>query len=174
MKLIIGLGNPGREYEFTRHNLGFMLIEALYEENFSAWREERGALVSRGALNGVSVILAKPQTFMNLSGQAVGALLSFYKISPSECLVAHDELDLPLGATRAKLGGSSAGHRGVQSIIDALGTAEFYRLRLGMRTARTEVVPAEDYVLEKFSADEMILVEKMILDAKEQIVSELN
>lgn len=139
--LIVGLGNPGREYEATRHNMGFMLADALLAEaqknNLQA--ERLGGDKFRCELWKIALpkspklwLLAKPQTFMNESGRSVQPLAAWHKISPSQILVAHDELDLPFGRMRCKTGGGNAGHNGLASITEQLGTADFHRLRLGI------------------------------------------
>jgi PTH1 family peptidyl-tRNA hydrolase len=131
--LLVGLGNPGREYRGTRHNIGFMLVDRLAARlGVSFTRLESRALVTKGEYQGRRLILAKPQTYMNLSGQAVGSLLRFYQVPLARLLVAYDEVDLPLGTLRLRPSGSSAGHKGIQSIIDRLGSRDFPRLRLGV------------------------------------------
>ncbi|ADL54523.1 aminoacyl-tRNA hydrolase [Gallionella capsiferriformans] len=134
IRLIVGLGNPGREYEATRHNVGFWWVDELAEEaelNFKSEAKFHG-LSARGLVLGRELILLKPQTFMNLSGRSVGALAQFYKIAPAQILVVHDELDLQPGIARLKLGGSHGGHNGLKDIIAQLGGREFWRLRLGI------------------------------------------
>ncbi|HEX9019010.1 MAG TPA: aminoacyl-tRNA hydrolase, partial [Anaerolineaceae bacterium] len=124
--LVIGLGNPGREYRETRHNIGFMVIDKLCAElGVSLGRVQSKALVGIGKMEGQKIILAKPQTFMNLSGQAVGGLMRFYKVPISQLIIAHDDLDLPLGSIRLRPGGGSAGQKGMGSIIQQLGTQDF-------------------------------------------------
>jgi PTH1 family peptidyl-tRNA hydrolase len=134
IRLIVGLGNPGREYETTRHNAGYWWVDELARLQNLSFRNEAKfhGLTARGQLHGHEVFLLKPQTFMNLSGRAVGALAQFYKITPAEILVVHDELDLPPGAARLKLGGGHGGHNGLKDIIAHLGTRDFWRLRLGI------------------------------------------
>ena len=134
IRLIVGLGNPGREYEATRHNAGFWLVERLAAERHGAFRAEAKfhGLVAKVAVDGREVWLLKPQTYMNASGRAVSALAGFYKIEPAEILVVHDELDLPPGAAKLKKGGGHAGHNGLRDITAALGTPDFWRLRLGI------------------------------------------
>lgn len=134
IRLIVGLGNPGREYEATRHNVGFWWVDELADGaglNFKAEAKFHG-LSARGLVQGRELILLKPQTFMNLSGRSVGALAQFYKIAPAQILVVHDELDLQPGIARLKLGGSHGGHNGLKDIIAQLGSREFWRLRLGI------------------------------------------
>ena len=135
IKLLVGLGNPGAQYADTRHNAGFWLIERYAETRRVALRSERGfhGLVGRDATRW----LLMPETFMNRSGLAVGALARFYKILPDEILVAHDELDLPPGAVKLKLGGGTAGHNGLRDIAAVLGTPGFWRMRIGIGHPRT-------------------------------------
>ena len=131
IRLIVGLGNPGAEYELTRHNAGFWLVDQLAHGELK--RETRfAALAAKIRISGSEVWLLEPQTFMNRSGQSVGALARFYKINPDEILVAHDELDLPPGVAKLKKGGSSGGHNGLKDISAALGTQDYWRLRIGI------------------------------------------
>jgi PTH1 family peptidyl-tRNA hydrolase len=161
IRLIVGLGNPGREYETTRHNVGFWWVDELAgRENFNFRTEAKfHGLAARGQLHGHEVALLKPQTFMNLSGRAVGALAQFYKILPSEILVVHDELDLQPGIARLKMGGGHGGHNGLKDIIAQLGTKDFWRLRLGIGHPgdRAEVV---NYVLNDPRREERELIEE--------------
>ena len=134
IRLIVGLGNPGREYETTRHNAGFWWVDELVRLQKLSFKSEAKfhGLTARGQLHGHEVLLLKPQTFMNVSGRAVGALAQFYKIEPAEILVVHDELDLPPGVARLKIGGGHGGHNGLKDIIAHLGTRDFWRLRFGI------------------------------------------
>lgn len=161
IRLIVGLGNPGREYESTRHNVGFWWVDELANASHLNFRNEVKfhGLAARGQLHGCEVTLLKPQTFMNLSGRAVGAIAQFYKIDPSEVLVVHDELDLPPGVARLKKGGGHGGHNGLKDIIAHLGTKDFWRLRLGVGHPgdRAEVV---NYVLNDPRREERELIEE--------------
>ncbi len=153
--LIVGLGNPGEEYAAHRHNVGFRVVEALARAHglhFLRHKVARARL-ARGQIGGRAVILAKPQTFMNLSGQAVGRLSRAYDLSPERILVVYDDLDLPLGRLRLRPAGSSGGHKGVQSVIEALGTQAFPRLRVGIGRPPTGVDPVE-YVLQPFGREQ--------------------
>ena len=134
IRLIVGLGNPGREYETTRHNAGYWWVDELARLQNLGFKSEAKfhGLMARGQLHGHEILLLKPQTFMNASGRSVGALVQFYKIEPAEILVVHDELDLPPGVARLKLGGGHGGHNGLKDIIAHLGTRDFWRLRLGI------------------------------------------
>lgn len=167
--LIIGLGNPGREYRNTRHNAGFMVIEALCEAfNIRLARLQSKALVGTGLWEGKKIILAKPQTFMNLSGQAVSGLIRFYKIPVEQMLVIHDDLDLPVGTLRMRPGGSSPGQKGITSIIEKLGTQEFPRMRIGIGRPPGQMDPA-DYVLEDFWGSEKELLPHLLSRAVEAV-----
>lgn len=134
IKLFVGLGNPGPEYEATRHNVGFWWVDALARELKLTLGAQKGfhGLVARTALHGQTVWLLEPQTFMNLSGRSVAALSRFYKIAPQEILVVHDELDIVPGQAKLKFGGSHAGHNGLRDIHAQLGTDDYWRLRLGI------------------------------------------
>lgn len=156
--LLVGLGNPGREYRSTRHNVGFMVVDALAEKlNVRMTRVQSQAIIGQGTHAGSRVILAKPQTYMNLSGRSIGALVRFYKVPLENILVAHDDLDLPVGALRLRPGGGSAGQRGVASTIDHLGTQEFARMRIGIGRPPGQMDP-KDYVLEGFlGADQDVM-----------------
>ena len=134
IRLIVGLGNPGREYETTRHNAGYWWVDELARLQNLGFKSEAKyhGLTARGQLHGHEMLLLKPQTFMNVSGRAVGALAQFYKIAPAEMLVVHDELDLPPGVARLKMGGGHGGHNGLKDIIAHLGSKDFWRLRLGI------------------------------------------
>lgn len=161
--LIVGLGNPGRDYRNTRHNIGFMAVDALAEAfSCRGLRVQFKAITSSAHFDGAKVILVKPQTYMNLSGQAVSALMRFYKIPVENLIVIHDDLDLPLGTIRIRPGGGSAGQKGVGSIIEKLGTQDFPRLRLGIGRPPGQM-ESSDYVLQPFSAAENDLL-KMVLE----------
>lgn len=154
MKAVVGLGNPGPKYERTRHNAGFWIVDALGEKlGASPRRSEAEALVGIGVWRGEEVLLAKPQTFMNRSGRAVRALADRYGLAPEEILVVYDDLDLEPGVLRMRAKGSAAGHNGVRSVIDYLGTQEFPRLRVGIGAVPAGVAGA-DYVLREPSDGE--------------------
>ena len=160
--LIIGLGNPGREYRETRHNVGFMLLDRLTVKlNAHFTRLQSRALVASAIYQERKIILAKPQTFMNLSGQSVQGLIHFYKLPLENLLIAHDDLDLPVGTIRIRPDGGSAGQKGMSSTIERLGTDEFPRLRLGIGRPPGQML-APDYVLQDFShADQTIISETL-------------
>ena len=134
IKLIVGLGNPGRQYEKTRHNAGFLFLDALAQELGCTWLNESRfqALFAEGSVANGKVMLLKPDTFMNRSGQSVGKIARYYKLVPEEILVVHDELDFNPGVVKLKKGGGHAGHNGLRDIIAHLGSNEFYRLRIGI------------------------------------------
>jgi peptidyl-tRNA hydrolase, PTH1 family len=160
--LIVGLGNPGREHKENRHNIGFMLIDSLAKAfNTRTSKVQTKSLIAVVNHTGQRLILAKPQTFMNLSGQAVSSLLRFYKVPIGNLLVAHDDLDLPLGTLRLRPGGGSAGQKRMGSIIERLGTQDFARLRLGIGRPPGRMEPA-DYVLQDFSSSEKELLSQVL------------
>jgi PTH1 family peptidyl-tRNA hydrolase len=169
MKLIVGLGNPGYEYHRTPHNLGFMAIDRLADTcGVELARREAQALTVSTELAGVRVVLAKPQTYMNLSGLAVERLLRNYELAPRELLVLVDEIELPLGMLRVRPRGSAGGHNGLKSIIGALEADDFTRLRMGVRPDR----PMEDYVsylLGPFRPADLDLVAEMLDQASEAV-----
>jgi PTH1 family peptidyl-tRNA hydrolase len=167
MPLIVGLGNPGPRYEYTRHNAGFLAAGRLADKaGFAPPTRFRESLITRGVSAGVRLVLAWPQTFMNLSGQAVMELADFYKIQGGDILVIHDEMDLPPGRLKLSLGGGSAGHRGLNSIMHFLQT-DFCRLKIGIgRPPQAGGDPA-DYVLERFSSQEWPLMEAALDQAAE-------
>ena len=154
MKLIVGLGNPGARYAGTRHNMGFLVVDALAQRaGVEINRERFEALLGRGEISDVPVILAKPLTFMNLSGRAVAQIVRYFGIGAADILIVHDDMDFPVGDVRIKAGGGAGGHKGLLSIIDQLGEADFARVRVGIgRPPARET--AERYVLERFSAEE--------------------
>lgn len=160
MKLVIGLGNPGTEYERTRHNVGFRVVDKLAAQQGWKWNERRNhAILASGNLGLEKVVLAKPITFMNLSGEAVGELLRWYKLHPEDILVVYDELDLPLGKVRLRSSGSAAGHNGLENIIRHLHTNVFPRLRVGIGRPTNTHMQGKDYVLGIPTADESIQLE---------------
>jgi PTH1 family peptidyl-tRNA hydrolase len=168
IKLIVGLGNPGREYEATRHNAGFWWVDELARKHNVNFKNESKfhGLVARATLHGHEVHLLKPQTFMNVSGRAVVALALFYKILPDQILVVHDELDLPPGSAKLKMGGGHGGHNGLKDIIAQLGTKDFWRMRIGIGHPgdRAEVV---NYVLNAPRKEEQGLIEDAMQHAQD-------
>lgn len=168
IRLIVGLGNPGSEYEQTRHNAGFWLVDQLAGNKLV--RESRyNALAAKTLIAGQEVWLLEPQTYMNRSGQSVGALARFFKIPPEDVLVVHDELDLPPGAAKLKKGGSSGGHNGLKDITAALGTQEYWRLRIGIGHPRLSGLQQSvvDYVLHRPRKEEQAPIEDAIAKSLE-------
>lgn len=168
--LIVGLGNPGREYRGNRHNIGFMLLDHLAERlGVTFTRLESQALIAKTEHAGKRIVLAKPQAYMNLSGQSVSSLLRYYKIPNSQLLVAYDDVDLPLGSLRLRPGGGSAGQKGMASIIERLGTQEFPRLRLGIDRPPGKM-PAAAYVLQDFSSIQQPVVSAALERAADAVL----
>lgn len=163
IKLFVGLGNPGPEYQSTRHNAGFWWLDALAQKLKTKLVMDKAyhGLVAKTSANGQTLWLLKPQTFMNLSGKSVAALARFFKIEPQEILVAHDELDIAPGEARLKLGGSHAGHNGLRDVHAQLGSANYWRLRLGVGHpgSKAEVI---DWVLNNPSLDDRIAIDQGI------------
>jgi len=171
LRLVVGLGNPGADYARTRHNAGFMVVQELAARASGSWNFEKkfDARVAKAERAGTKLLLAEPQTFMNASGEAVGALVNFYQVPTTGLLVVVDDADLPFGEIRMRPKGSSGGHHGLESIEKHLGTREFGRLKVGIgRTAdgRRQIT---SYVLGKFSAAEAKLLEKVIKRAADQV-----
>lgn len=169
--LLVGLGNPGREYKDNRHNFGFMLIDRLCVRLSARGMRLQSKAIVITHLHGVKkLILAKPQTYMNLSGGSVQGLLRFYKLPLDHLLVAHDDLDLPFGAIRLRPGGGPGGQKGVASIIQQLGTQDFSRLRLGIDRPPGRMEPA-DYVLQDFPASQLIALSEILDRAADAVLS---
>ena len=169
--LIVGLGNPGREYRETRHNVGFMLLDRLTVKlNARFTRLQSKALVASANYQERKIILAKPQTFMNLSGQSVQGVMHFYKLPLENLLIAHDDLDLPVGTIRIRPDGRSAGQKGMTSTIERLGTDEFPRLRLGIGRPPGQM-QAPDYVLQNFSDADMKVITDTLNQAVEAVLT---
>jgi PTH1 family peptidyl-tRNA hydrolase len=160
--LIAGLGNPGRDYRENRHNIGFMLIDRLSQVlSIPVGKVQSKALTGSGKFAGHRVILAKPQTYMNLSGQSISSLARFYKIPTSQILVAHDDIDLTLGTLRLRPGGGSGGQKGIASTIEQMGTSEFARMRIGIDRPPGQM-DAAAYVLQNFNPKEREFVDAML------------
>ncbi|MCL6639006.1 MAG: aminoacyl-tRNA hydrolase [Firmicutes bacterium] len=155
MKLIVGLGNPGQEYEKTRHNAGFMVIDRIAADlGIAVDKKLFRALVGQGHAGTEKIVLAKPQTYMNLSGEAAGALMRWFKLSPGDLMVIYDDLDLPPGKVRIRAGGGSGGHKGMQSIIENLATGEFPRFRIGIGRPAEPFMETAAYVLGRVAPEE--------------------
>lgn len=167
---MVGLGNPGRKYTRTRHNLGFMIIDRVAADNrIAVKRKLCDALVGDWSIGGEEVLLVKPQTYMNRSGESVKCLMREFRAPAEDLVVVYDELDLPFGRIRIRSRGSSAGHRGVVSIIDSLGGAPFYRVRVGIGRP-SERSDATDFVLEPFATEEFEQLDAVISRASEAVV----
>ena len=168
--LIVGLGNPGADYAKTRHNAGFLLVEKLAAQWRAGWSTERKfqSRVSRAERGGITVLLAEPQTFMNASGEAVGALMRFYQLPPERILVVVDDADLPLGEIRLRPGGGTGGHHGLESVTQHAGSREYPRLRIGIgrQDASRQIT---GHVLGKFSVGENALLEQVLKRAAGQL-----
>lgn len=176
--LIVGLGNPGAKYKDTRHNIGFMAVDFLAEANsIKLNKKDFDGLWGKGSINDKEVILLKPLTYMNLSGGAVQGISDYFHVEPKDILIVYDDIDLELGTIRIRLKGSGGGHRGMQSIIEHLGTNDFPRVRLGIgrpkqRSQKSEVKSQNevaDYVLSNFTPDEKDLMRKILDITKEAV-----
>jgi len=164
MKMIVGLGNPGKTYEKTRHNTGFLVLDEIAKQcGVSSFQMKFKAQIANVVLNNENVILVKPQTFMNLSGESVGEIARFYQISSAEIIVIYDDLDLPVGKVRLREKGSAGGHNGMKSIIQHLHTQEFPRIRVGID--KNPMIPTIDYVMGKVEKDKQTIYEKAIQHA---------
>lgn len=168
MKLIVGLGNPGHEYADHRHNIGFWTVEKSAELNRWDWEKTQPAFVAWGTIEKEECWLAKPLTFMNLSGKAVKVLLNEKGMEPKDLIVIHDDLDLPLGRIRWVFGSGHGGHNGVRSIADILGTFDFHRIRIGVGRPVGKADPAE-YVLQPFKGDERKIAHETVEKAAQSI-----
>ena len=171
IRLIIGLGNPGKQYEKTRHNAGFMVIDAIADTfSISISKKKFNAEFGRGSIKGVEAVLAKPQAFMNISGPPVQKLAAYFKISIQDILVIHDDIDLNLGRIKIKEKGGGGGHNGIKSLINALNGDSFSRLRIGIGRPgeHTEVI---DHVLGRFTLRESEVMDRTIFRAKEAVVT---
>jgi PTH1 family peptidyl-tRNA hydrolase len=171
LRLIVGLGNPGREYAHTRHNAGFMVLDQLAERWKARWSREKKfvARVAKADRNSERLILCEPETFMNASGEAVGALATFYRVPVDRLLVVVDDADLPLGEIRLRARGSSGGHHGLESIEQHLATREFARLRIGIGRGQTTVRQITGHVLAEFNRAERDLMDKVVTRACDQV-----
>ncbi len=174
MRLIIGLGNPGRDYAHNRHNVGFRCINYLAKAHgISLGQRNCQAQHGMGRIGGTQVVLAKPRTFMNLSGGSVKLLRQRFKAAPADIVVIHDDLDLPLGRVRLYANGGSGGHKGIESVVAALGSRDFLRIRVGIGRPGADV-DSVDYVLNDFSPSEMPVIEEAIVRVGEAVPCLLN
>ncbi len=173
MKLIVGLGNPGKEYEKTRHNTGFMVLDRLADKlGVTIEQNKFKGLYAKLKYHGEDIILLKPQTFMNLSGESVRAAMDFFKIDQQDLLVIYDDMDMPTGKLRLRQNGSAGGHNGMKNIILHLGNQNFERIRVGI--GRHPYMKVVDYVLSRFTNEESVDIEKGIEDASEAVIDILN
>lgn len=168
MKLIIGLGNPGPEYLFTRHNVGFMVIDRIILTKQLTERERFDGFYARFKYQKQDVIVFKPDTYMNLSGEAVQQIVHYFKIDLSDILVVYDDMDLPVGSMRLRENGGTGGHNGMKSIVQHLNSDQFKRLRIGI--GKHPLMEAADYVLGKIQEEEKPLYRQVIIDASEAIL----
>ena len=172
MKLIIGLGNPGKEYERTRHNTGFMVLDRLSEKlNIEISQNKFKGLYGKGKYKGEDVLLLKPQTYMNLSGESVRQVMDFFKISQEDILVVYDDLDMPVGKLRLRQSGSAGGHNGIKNIIFHTGSQNFNRIRVGID--RSKYIKVVDYVLSRFTSEEQEAIEQGVENASDAIIDYL-
>jgi len=175
MKIIVGLGNPEKKYENSRHNLGFMVVDAFvsaYGLLATHYRKKFESLIIETTIRGEKVILAKPQTHMNLSGKAVKKIIDYYKSPLENLIVIHDDIDIPFGKIKLQKNRSSAGHRGVQSIIDQLNSKNFYRIRIGIRNFSPDKKPdTNDYVMSDFTKEEKEKLKQIIEKTMDIIIS---
>lgn len=175
MRLIVALGNPGKQYENTRHNAGFLMLDEIQKNlDFPAFEltTKFNALVCEKNLAGEKIILAKPQSFMNRSGEVTKKLLTFYKIPKENVTVLHDDLDLELGKFKISLDASAAGHNGVQNIIDQLGSQQFKRIRIGIEGSekkKERIIPGDVFVLQDFLPEELEVIKKLGGEIKKEI-----
>jgi PTH1 family peptidyl-tRNA hydrolase len=165
IKAIVGLGNPGAQYAGTRHNIGFDVVDLIAGNN--TWRDKGGALVVEHRFEGEKVLLIKPMTFMNRSGEPLQSLLGFYKIELDQVAVVHDEIDLPLGSLRIRKGGGAGGHRGIESVIQCCGGPDFIRFRIGVGRPLIPSIDISDWVLGKFSQEERKAVDGVVKRASQ-------
>jgi len=162
MFLIVGLGNPGKEYSYTRHNLGFLAVEEIKRRfKFSRWQRKDRALISKGRIGSKDIVLVKPTTFMNQSGLAVKDILGKFGLLPQDLWVIHDDFDIKIGKIRIVRNRGSGGHKGVQSIIDQIKTKDFYRIRIGTKQGEN-IEGKRSFVLEKFSREEKKILQKSL------------
>jgi len=173
MKCIIGLGNMGKEYENTRHNSGFIVLNEITKKyNISIDKKKKKCTYGEGVVNGVKVSFVKPTTYMNLSGEAIVEMMNWYKITPADILVIYDDVDLKLGTIRYREKGSAGTHNGMKNIIANLKTEEFARVRIGIENRGEIPIPLMDYVLQRFSKDELNeLKEQIVPQVEENILN---
>lgn len=172
MKIIVGLGNPGKEYERTRHNTGFMVLDRLSEKlNIEISQSKFKGLYGKGKYKGEDVLLLKPQTYMNLSGESLRAVMDFFKVDLEDVLVVYDDLDMPVGKLRLRQSGSAGGHNGIKNIILHTGSQNFNRIRVGID--RSKYIKVVDWVLSRFSKEEESAIEQGVENASEAVIDYL-
>jgi PTH1 family peptidyl-tRNA hydrolase len=166
LKLIVGLGNPGAKYQKTRHNAGFLVLDAIADRSRISWQGRKfDAEWARGSLLGEDCLFLKPQTFMNLSGRSVAPALRFYKLQVSDVVVLHDDIDVPFGKVKTRMGGGHGGHNGIKSLLAELGSEQFSRVKLGVGRPQAERGPVvSDWVLMDFLTNELEVVETSMVD----------
>jgi len=169
MWLIAGLGNPGRKYERTRHNVGFMVIEEVACRNDIDLRDKKTLRIGRGSADGNDILLVEPLLYMNLSGHVIKDMLRKFSVEPANLIVIHDDLDMETGKLRIRKTGSSGGHKGIESIIEHTGSRDFLRVKIGI--GREQWMPAEEYVLRKFRREELVVMKEAIQKAADVICS---
>jgi len=172
LKIVVGLGNPGSKYEFTRHNIGFRIVDSLARDMGTEFKKVKSyySLISRGTINNHKVMLVKPQTFMNLSGRAVSRVVSYYKISLQDLLIVYDDLNLESGQVRIRKKGSAGGHKGIESIMQYLNSEDIPRLRIGISNPSVNFnFDCVSYVLSNFNNDEKDKIEEVIQLSTEAI-----
>lgn len=167
MKLIVGLGNPGTQYKGTRHNIGFEVLDRFAGP--VSWKNRGGAETAEAKVGDEKVVLVKPVTFMNRSGEPLQAVISFYKVDLEDVVVVFDEIDIPLGTIRIRKGGSAGGHRGVESVMQMCGGPDFIRVRVGVGRPTNPQHPIADWVLGKFSPEERTVADKSVGDATQAL-----
>ena len=168
--MVVGLGNPGPEYQDTRHNVGHRVLDGLARSLKKGWQREGQAMLARATWRGEPLYLIKPLTFMNVSGSVVAAALRRHHAGPADLVLVYDDIDLPLGTVRVRMKGSHGGHNGVRSVIESLGTSDVRRVKVGIgRPLRKEDVP--DHVLTRFEPEEALAVDAVVAEAAERVLS---
>ncbi len=174
MRLIVGLGNPGLKYEKTRHNAGFIFVDQLLAKSSGSWQGKKfDSEWARCLVFGVDCLFLKPQTFMNLSGKAVLQAAKFYKASPEQIIVVHDDIDMPFGKVKIRVGGGHGGHNGIRSLVDELAADGFSRLKLGVGRPEAKFPPVSDWVLSDFTAPEWDILRGSMFDEAQSRISTL-
>ncbi len=167
--LIVGLGNPGERYKATRHNIGFMILDVFANHSHLNWKDNKKEEETQTNLDQVKLHLLKPKEFMNLSGNAVARIAKTYKIPASQILVVQDEVDLPFGKIKNKIGGGTAGHNGLKDIVAKIGSGDFHRLRFGVGKPEKGQMEVADFVLQNFNAEEKVTLDSLIQESIKRI-----